>query len=107
MPKWLQISIGICTLIAAIWGGVWTFTDKIATAEELKRLEQKTVQTFEQLSKSMDIKFTQQQLTLLNDRKYRIREELRKNPKDTLIKEDYEAVKKDISILEKQLIENK
>lgn len=103
MPKYLQISIGICSLIAAIWGGIWTFTGVIATAEDLKQLEQKTVQTFEQLQKSMDKKFDQQQLTLLNDRKYRIREELRRNPKDPLVKEDYEAVKSQIIIIEKQL----
>jgi hypothetical protein len=103
MPKWLQVSLGICSLIAAIWGGIWTFTGVIATAEDLKQLEQKTVQTFKQLQDNMDAKFNQQQLTLLNDRKYRIREELRRNPKDPLVKEDYQSVKEQIVIIEKQL----
>ena len=103
MPKWIQASIGICSLVGAIWGGIWAFSNVIATAEDLKQLEQKTVQTFDQLQKSMDTKFNQQQLTLLNDRKYRIREELRRNPKDPLVKEDYMAIKEQILIIEKQL----
>lgn len=103
MPKWLQTAIGICTLTAAIFGAIIYF----ATAEDLKRLEQKTVQTFDQLQEKMDAKFNQQQLTLLNDRKYRIREELRRNPKDALIKEDYQNIKEQIIVIEKQLTEKK
>ena len=103
MPKWLQTAIGICTLTAAIFGGIIYF----ATAEDLKQLEKQTVQTFEMLQKSMDKRFDQQQLTVLQDRKYRIREELRRNPKDPLVKEDYEAVKSEIVIIEKQLVERK
>jgi uncharacterized membrane protein YhiD involved in acid resistance len=103
LPKWLQTAIGISTLTAAIFGAIIYF----ATAEDLKQLEQKTVQTFEQLSKSMDVKFNQQQLTLLQDRKYRIREELRRNPKDPLVKEDYQAIKEQIVIIEKQIQEKK
>ena len=103
MPKWIQVSLGICSLIAAIWGGVWSFTNVIATAGDLKQLEQKTVQTFKQLQDNMDVKFNQQQLTLLNDRKYRIREELRRNPKDPLVKEDYRDITNQIVIIEKQL----
>ena len=103
MPRWLQTAIGICTLTAAIFGGIIYF----ATAEDLKQLEKQTVQTFEMLQKSMDKRFDQQQLTVLQDRKYRIREELRRNPKDPLVKEDYEAVKSEIMIIEKQLVERK
>jgi len=103
MPKWLQTAIGICTLTAAIFGGIIYF----ATADDLKQLEKQTVQTFEMLQKSMDKRFDQQQLTVLQDRKYRIREELRRNPKDPLVKEDYEAVKSEIMIIEKQLVERK
>ena len=99
MPKWLQTAIGICTLTTAIFGAIIYF----ARAEDLKQLEQKTVQTFKQLQDNMDVKFNQQQLTLLNDRKYRIREELRRNPKDPLVKEDYQSVKEQIVIIEKQL----
>jgi len=103
MEQWLKNSITICSLVAALWAGVWAFNGVIATAEDLKALEQKTVQTFKQLQEGMDIKFNQQQLTLLNDRKYRIREELRRNPKDPLVKEDYQQVKDQIIIIEKQL----
>ena len=101
MPKWLQTAIGICTLTAAIFGGIIYF----ATAEDLKQLEKQTVQTFEQLQKSMDKRFDQQQLTVLQDRKYRIREELRRNPKDPLVKEDYKEIAEQIVIIEKQLQE--
>jgi hypothetical protein len=103
MPRWLQTSIGICTLTAAIFGAIIYF----ATAEELKQLEQKTVQTFGQLQKNMAVKFDQQQLTLLQDRKYRIREELRRNPKDSLVKEDYKEISEQIIIIEKQIQEKK
>jgi biopolymer transport protein ExbB/TolQ len=103
MPKWLQTAMGICSLTAAIFGAIIYF----ASAEDLKRVEKQTVQTFDQLSKSLDLKFNQQQLTLLNDRKYRIREELRRNPKDPLVKEDYNQIREQIVIIEKQLVEKK
>ena len=107
MDKKLQIIIGILTIVGSIWGGIWAFSEKIATADDLKKLEQKTVDTFKVLQDGMDIRFKQQQLILLQDRKYRVREELRKNPNDEAVKEDYDNVCKDISILESQILESK
>jgi hypothetical protein len=103
MPKWIQTSIGICTLTAAIFGAVIYF----ATADDLKQLEKQTVQTLEQFQKGIDIRFDQQQLDSLNIQKYRVREELRKNPKDPLAKEDYQAIKEQIVIIEKQIRDKK
>jgi hypothetical protein len=105
--KRLQIGIAILSIIGAIWGGIWTFSDKIATADDLKRLEQKTVDTFKNLQDNIDTKFYQQQLTILQDRKYRIKDEMRKNPNDESLKQDYEAVNKDISTIESKILENK
>ena len=105
MDKRIQIIIGIFAIIGSIWGGIWTFSEKIATAEDLKKLEIKTVDTFKMLQDGMDIKFKQQQLLILQDRKYRIKEELRKNPNDETLKQDYENITKEISILENQILE--
>ncbi len=104
MAKKIQIVVGILTIVGVVWGGIWTFTDKIATAEDLKRLESMTIATFKTLQDGMDIKFLQQQLTLLQDRKYRIRDEMRKNPSDESLKQDYEKVNKDITEIENQLM---
>jgi hypothetical protein len=105
--KKIQIGIGILTLVGIIWGGIWAFTEKIATADDLKRLEQKTVTTFKTLQDNMDTKFYQQQLTILQDRKYRIKDEMRKNPNDESLKQDYDCVNKDISNIEAKLLESK
>lgn len=105
MPKWLQIIIGIMSVTASIWAGVWAFTDVIATTKDVKELEQKTITTFHQLNKDFDLKFKQQRLDTLNDRKYRIREEIRKNPNDSILKEDYENIKNDVVIIQKQIDE--
>jgi len=107
LDKKLQIIIGIFSIIGLIWGGIWAFTEKIATADDLKRLETKTVDTFKVLQDNMDIKFKQQQLTVLQDRKYRVRDEMRRNPDDQVLKQDYENICKDISDLEKQILDSK
>jgi hypothetical protein len=101
MSKWLQTAIGICTLTAAIFGAVIYF----ATADDLKQLEKRTVQTLEQFQKGIDKRVDQQQLDSLNIQKFRLREELRKNPKDPIVKEDYQAIKEQIVIIENQLRE--
>ena len=103
MDKKLQIAICIFTIIGAIWGGIWAFTEKIATADDLRKLEVKTIDTFKTLQDGMDSKFLQQQLVILQDRKYRIRDEMRKNPNDESLRQDYERVNQDISSIENQL----
>jgi hypothetical protein len=105
MDKKLQIIISIGTIIGLIWGGIWAFSDKIATADDLKKLEQKTVKTFDMLQTGMDVKFKQQQLLILQDRKYRIKDEMKKDPNDPTLKQDYENINKDISNLESQILE--
>jgi len=103
MPKWLETAKGICALTAAIFGAIVYF----ASAEDLKRVEKQTVQTFVQFAESMDGRIDQQQLDSLNIQKYRLREELRKKPNDSLVKEDYEAIKTDIVIIQKRMDERK
>jgi len=105
MDKKLQIIIAFCTIVGLLWGGVWAFTEKIATADDLKKLEQKTVKTFEVLQDGMDVKFKQQQLLILQDRKYRVKDEMKKNPTDESLKQDYDNINKDISNLENQILE--
>jgi len=105
MDKKIQIIIGIGTIIGLIWGGIWAFSEKIATADDLKKLEQKTVKTFEVLQDGMDVKFKQQQLLILQDRKYRIKDEMKKDPNDQSLKQDYDSINKDISNLENQILE--
>ena len=107
LVKKLQILAAIATVVGGIWGGIWAFSSKIATAEDLKRLEQKTIDTFKSLQDGMDVKFYQQQLTILQDRKYRIKDEMRKNPNDETLKQDYDIVNRDISSTEAKLLEMK
>ena len=104
MDKKLQAIACALGIIGSLWLGAWAFADKVATTTELRRLEAMTIATFKSLQESMDIKFLQQQLTILQDRKYKIREEMRKAPGDEVLKQDYDKVNKDILEIEKQLI---
>ena len=107
LSKKIQMIVAGLTIIGLLWGGMWTFSSKIATADDLKRLEQKTVDTFKNLQDNMDTKFYQQQLTILQDRRYRIKDEMRKNPNDPSLKQDYDAVNKSIADIESKLLETK
>ena len=103
-------------IIGMIWTGAWAVSSKLATTSELNTfkeitdsrledLESMTLATFKTLQDGMNVKFLQQQLTILYDRKYRIRDEMKKNPNDGLLKQDYQQVCQEISDTEQKIMQ--
>jgi len=100
----------IITLIALV-GGIWSAKEYLATAGDLEKTKQEitkdTIQTFEKFQMKMDYRFNTQQLFLLKDREYKILEEMRKNPSNTQVKEEYKQIKEEIVSLKKTINEDK
>jgi len=97
--KWVQLITALCVLVGLLWGGVWAFTEKIALAKDVEQFRLEVVSTFKELRTEMKETAIQQKIDALIIQKYRIREELRKNPNDSIIQEDYRNINKDIKDL--------
>ena len=100
----------IITLFALI-AGVWGARIYLATAADLENAKQQitkdTIQTFEKFQMRMDYRFNTQQLFLLKDREYKILEEMRKNPSNIRVKEEYKQIREEIICLKRRIDEDK
>lgn len=96
--------------MVALLGGIFTLyiglDNHFAKADELKSLKYETVQTFKQIQRQITKRDLQQNLMFLIERKFRIRDLLRKYPNDVDLHEEYEDVKKQIEHVKNQLNEN-
>ena len=86
--KWIQLITALCVLVGMLWGGLWAFTDKIALAKDVEQFKIEVAGAFKELHNEIQQSAAQQKLDNLIIQKYRIREELRKNPNDPIIKQD-------------------
>ena len=108
--KWVQLITALCVLVGLLWGGVWAFTEKIALAKDVEQFRLEVVSTFKELRTEMKETAIQQKIDALIIQKYRIREELRKNPNDSIIQEDYRNINKDIKdlkLLQEEMMKRK
>ena len=112
--KVLKILGLLVTVIVALWGLFWKFDTTYAKTETVKNLEMQAVETFKDFQQLLERRdknyFRQQQVFDLNrklnfliERKYRLRDLLRKYPNDRDLKEEYEEVKESIKLVEEQL----
>jgi len=97
-------------LLITVWGG-YTYLEKYATAEEVKKLDQKSDKVLqmmdektEKMQKIMDYKFSSYELKVNEDRIYEKEKETIKNPKDATKRADLEKLKRE---REKILLEMK
>lgn len=91
--------IGVLILIAGACYGVFTYWDKnFARCEDVKKVDQKVEKTDQKVDKTlqiMDYKFKALQLETKEDRIYKIEEKAGKVPKDQIVAETLEKLKRE------------
>ena len=109
--------IGLLSVIATIFavlGGFWGFEDRYAKSADVKELEVQVVKTLKEFSQQQmqiqqtyeyknDYKFYQFQYDKLGNDLINLRREMRTNPDDQLLKEDYNEVKHQRELLKQKM----
>jgi ATP-dependent Lon protease len=110
----LKVTGTVVAILVALWGFFWKFDSTYARSTDVDSLRIQTVETFKGLQEQMEKRdksyFLQQQIFDLNrklnfliERKYNLRDLIRKYPDDQDLKNEYEEVKESIKIVEEQL----
>ena len=81
--------IATIIMVGALITGVITLDSRYATSEDLKKTEIQLVQTLEKFQKDMINDRLEQRYINLTDQVYQYKALIKKNPKDTELKEDY------------------
>ena len=94
--KKFMTTIGVITAILSLIGGIWAFESHYATNEHVdKEIERVEIQVAGALQNSQiksDFRFYQFQYDKLTQEMTTIRRQLRANPDDTFLKQDYDEV---------------
>jgi len=101
---WNKSWKGVTTvvMILGIITSLLAFDARYAKPEDVKQVEQKVVQTFEQFKKSMDLRDDITKLDAVNNQLMQTKIQLRNHPNDKDLKDDYEELKaKKIKLQEK------
>lgn len=99
--KKVIVSLSVVATLLTIVGGIWAFEAHYATNHRVDGVVLNTVKKFdgfeediasalENLQHKSDVRFFQLTLDRINDRIYELRKEIKRNPSDDLLKQDYE-----------------
>lgn len=82
----------VITAVIAVIGGVYLIEDRYFTSIAAEKMEQQIVQTIDQLQQKMNQAADVQLLDRLQAQKRGIKRELRENPDDLDLKEEYQEI---------------
>lgn len=94
--------IGGLALIISLIGGIFTLDSRYARSDDIVRVEKQTVQTLEQFSKNLDLRFYNQRYQSLIDQKFQIKLMIKRSPEDMDLKDDLRRIDR-----EKELVKQK
>ena len=103
LTKWLKLVGAVIATIILIGGAIVGFEARYATADDVKKLEIQTIQTFEQFRQGMEVTDQNRKLNFLVERYYRLKDMMRKYSNDQDLKEEYSDVKQQIKDLKTKM----
>jgi|GEM_PF-5534411 hypothetical protein len=101
------ITTGVLGLVSLVAGGVYALEARYASQQEMQAqirlVEEKTVKTFDDLSKNLDQKFRQYRYDSAVDERYKLKNYLRVNPNDEEARQDLHTLEGRIEEMRRQL----
>ena len=89
---------GLILIIGTCWG-VFTYLDRYALCEDVKKVDQKVDKAYQM----MEYKFKDLQLESKEKRIYEIEQKVGKVPKDPIVRETLEQLKRDKDKIEREM----
>ena len=101
--KYFKAFVSIITGLTITAAAFVGFNSYVATAKDLRALEENTLATFKSMQLQIQQSGEQQRLLSLTQRYYQLKDLLRKYPADADLREEYLEVKEELKILKQKL----
>lgn len=91
--------------ILVLMGSFYAIDGRFAKSEELKKQEAQIVKTLEQFQNKLEGKSLRDRVDTLRDQKRQLRIMMKKDPKDMELKDQYDEVEKETTVVKDKLNE--